>query len=138
VTGVWIIILVVVAFAAYQVGKTAARLPPVLPRHGGRQFSAQVHGIFHKNSDGSSRQNIIAACRVNEEVFLYPEPDNPVDHDAIRICRHSGEQLGYLQAGTGLADDMRKGKQFKASIEEIYDFQGRPGKRGAAVRIEQI
>lgn len=136
--GVWILVLVVVAFAAYLVGKTAARLPPVPPRHGGRQFSAQVHGIFHKNSDGSSRQDVIASCRVNEELFLYPEPDNPVDHDAIRICRHNGEQLGYLQAGTGLAEGIRAGKKFKASIEELYDIRERPGMRGAAVRIEQI
>lgn len=137
-TGVWIIVLVIVAFSAYQVGKTAARLPPVPPRHGGWQFSAQVHGIFHKNSNRSSRQDIIAACRVNEEVFLYPQPDNPADHDAIRICRHNGERLGHLQAGTILAEDMRRGKNFKASIEEIYELQDRPGKNGVAVRIEQI
>jgi hypothetical protein len=128
----------VVAFAAYLVGKARGRLPPIPPRRGGRQFSAQVHGIFHKNTDGSSRQDIIAACHLHEEVFLYPEPDNPVDHDAIRICRHNGEQLGYLKAGTGLADDLRAGKRFKASIEELYDIRDKPGTRGVAVRIEQI
>lgn len=71
-TGVWIFFVVAVAIAAYQIGRAVGEAPPGPPRRGGRQFSAQIHGIFHKNFDGSGREEIIAVSRVNEKVFLYP------------------------------------------------------------------
>jgi HIRAN domain-containing protein len=66
----------------------------------------KVVGVSHKNSDGSYRKKVIRRCRVQEELQLVPEPDNPFDSTAVAVCRANGEQLGYLNQR--LAADMHR------------------------------
>jgi hypothetical protein len=61
----------------------------------------EVHGEAQLNSDGTSRQDIIARCREGEYIELVAEPDNPADPEAVKVCRKNGEQIGYLPRGSG-------------------------------------
>ena len=63
-----------------------------------RYFHAKVVGVTHSNPDGTSRQRIIAGCYPCEVLRLQPEPENPVDKNAIAVLRASGKQIGYLDA----------------------------------------
>ncbi len=103
----------------------------------GRQFFAQVHGINHKNGDGSSRQKIIADCREGEELDLIPEPTNRYDPEAVTICRKNGEQLGYWQAGR-MARDLAAGWTYRVTIDEIYAFRENRKKHGVRLRVEVL
>jgi len=106
-----------------------------------RSFKAQVHGITHRNSDGSSRQKIISDCYEGEVLQLIPEPDNRHDDYAIKVCRKNGEQLGYWQGGDSrMVEDLNNGKKFHVTIDEIYDFEedeGKPKPRlGVRLRVD--
>jgi hypothetical protein len=63
-----------------------------------RAFHTKVAGITHQNDDGSERQRIASQCRPGEPLVLIPDPDNPHDENAIRVCRAYGEQLGFLNS----------------------------------------
>jgi hypothetical protein len=65
---------------------------------GPHHFHTKVVGVTFRNSDGTDRQELIARCRVSEPVQLIADPDNPVDADAVAVCRANGEQLGHLRA----------------------------------------
>jgi hypothetical protein len=103
---------------------------------GRRVFTTQVHGIYHDNADGSSRQEIISRCHVGEEVLLVPEPDNPNDPEAVKICRKNGEQIGYWRGYSDLAYRLRIGWTFHVTIDEIYAFEDRPKDHGVRLRVE--
>ena len=80
----------------------------------GSSFFTKIAGVTHRNKGGKSRQRLIAQCRVGEELVLEREPDNPVDQDAIRVLRVTGEQLGYIPAhvaASGLAKDLDRGER---------------------------
>jgi hypothetical protein len=98
-------------------------------------FFKQVHGIFHKNSDGSRRQTVIARCRVGEPIDLKPEPNNAYDSDAIMVCRKSGEQLGYLPTGHHMATDGILHEDYIVIIAEIYPIEDKPRSKGCRLRI---
>jgi hypothetical protein len=106
-------------------------------RSAGRQFFSQVHGINHKNGDGSSRQKIIANCSEGEELDLVPEPTNRYDSGAVMICRKNGEQLGYWQAGR-MARDLAAGWTYRVTIDEIYMFREDRKKHGVRLRVEVL
>ena len=108
------------------------------PSEGNRVFFQQVHGIFHKNVDGSSRQEIIRRCWVGEEVVLVPETANRFDPYAIKVCRSDGGQIGYLPAGNHIAADLDRGWTFRATIEEIYPFEENVRRHGVLLRIEVL
>lgn len=55
-------------------------------------FYAKVAGVAYDN-----RQAAIAKLGALETLHLVPEPDNPHDPNAIKVCRLSGEQIGYLK-----------------------------------------
>ncbi len=103
-----------------------------------RIFFAQVHGIDHKNSDGSPRQAIIANCHVGEELVLVPEPSNRYDADAVRICRKSGDQLGYWVADGRMANNLAIGWTYRVTIDEIYSFKENHKKHGVRLRVEVL
>jgi len=106
-------------------------------RGAGRQFFAQIHGINHKNADGSSRQKMITNCREGEELNLIPEPTNRYDPQAVMICRKNGEQLGYWQAGR-MARDLAAGWTYRVTIDEIYAFRENRKKHGVRLRVEVL
>jgi HIRAN domain len=63
-----------------------------------RELRTKVVGVSYDNDDdSSSRQTIIATCRIGERVELIREPDIPYDGNAIKVCRANGEQLGHLK-----------------------------------------
>ncbi len=92
-------------------------------------FFARVVGGRDRNADGSARQAIIRRCRVGELLTLVPERDHPSDVDAIRVQRHNGEQLGYLEpafAGEVVAR-RAKGATFHAANAGIsHPYWGAP------------
>jgi len=95
-------------------------------------FCTRVAGVTYENRDGSSRQEAIQNCRCYEQVYLEPEPDNPVDPNAIRVVRGNGEQIGYLRADLAgeVANDLQQGWVFVAFVaavltpDDVYDTFG--------------
>jgi hypothetical protein len=63
-----------------------------------RAFLLPVAGESFANADGTSRQDILGRCAGGEFLRLDPEPDNPHDRNAVKICRLNGEQIGYVPA----------------------------------------
>ncbi len=61
-----------------------------------KQFHTKVRGVTFTDVDGTSRQSIIAKCVIGERLLLVREPDNPHDHQAVKVCRETGELIGYL------------------------------------------
>jgi hypothetical protein len=61
-----------------------------------RLFYTKVVDITRRNPDGSSRQEIISRCSVDERLTLQREPDDPQDIFAVKVCRTNGDQLGFL------------------------------------------
>jgi hypothetical protein len=96
----------------------------------------QVHGLYHRNRDGSSRQQIIRSCRAGDVLNLVPEPDNPHDPCAIKVCRESGAQLGYLDEvnATRITGDLSLGWTYRVTVDEIFAAD-RQGYCGCRIRI---
>ena len=103
-----------------------------------RVFFTQVHGILHANADGTRRQQIIRHCEPGEELVLLPEPTNPYDASAVKICRKNGQQLGYWQADGRMAHDLAIGWSYRVTIDEIYPFRDEPKKQGVKLRVEVL
>ena len=101
-----------------------------------RHFMLQVHGIYHRNSDGSNRQQIIRKCHTEEVLRFMPEPDNPYDPYAIKICRENGDQLGYLDAGNAMriTGELSIGWTFRVTVDEVFAADRR-GAFGCRIRI---
>jgi hypothetical protein len=96
----------------------------------------QVHGIYHRNGDGSSRQEIIRRCRAGDVLRFVPEPDNPHDQYAIKVCRDNGDQLGYLDAGNAMrvTGELSIGWTYRVTVDEIFAADRR-GYYGCRIRI---
>lgn len=58
-------------------------------------IETKVAGVRFENLDGSDRQKILKCCKVNEQLVLVQEP-NIQFPEAVKVCRKSGEQLGWL------------------------------------------
>jgi hypothetical protein len=56
----------------------------------------RIAGLPYRNKDGTDRMNILAKCEQYEQVVVIPEPDHPYDAHALKICRQTGEQIGYV------------------------------------------
>jgi len=67
---------------------------------------------------------------------LVPEPDNPYDSDAIKVCRVNGEQLGYLDAAYAarITHDSAIGWTYQVTVDEIFAAD-RIGCFGCRLRI---
>ena len=61
-----------------------------------RHYTTYLAGVRHANSDGSSRDDLIAELKVNERLGLDSEEDNPHDSNAVKVLRTDGRQIGYL------------------------------------------
>jgi hypothetical protein len=102
------------------------------------EYSIQVHGIFHKNPDGTERQTIIRECREGEPVFFIPDLENPVDPSAVKVVRVSGEQIGYVEADKAerFKGLMSSGRIESGRIDEVYSFEDDPHRRGVRLCVE--
>lgn len=89
-----------------------------------------VAGGHHQNPDGTIRLEMLRQCRVGENLKLVREPENIHQGDlrAIKVCRESGGQLGYIPAhllgndkrlGYCIADEMDSGDLFRAVLATI-------------------
>ena len=57
----------------------------------GSRICTRVAGVTF---DG--RQAVISRMSIGEKILLKREPNNPYDHNAIRVERSNGQQIGYL------------------------------------------
>ncbi len=90
-------------------------------------FFTKIAGVTHRNRDRKSRQRLIAQCNVGEELCLEREPNNPIDPNAIKVLRVTGEQLGYIPAhvaASGLARDLDRGARPKCRIKNLTGGDG--------------
>jgi hypothetical protein len=101
-----------------------------------RAFYQQVHGIYFRNDDGSSRQDVIRQCGLGEELKLVPEPTNPRDPNAIKVCRLNGQQLGYLPSNFAVryVNDTAMGWTFRVTVEQLFPADRR-GAWGCKLRF---
>ena len=102
-----------------------------------KHYITKVAGVTHENKDGTSRQEIIADCYEGESLNLVPEPDNPIDENAIAVCRASGEQIGYLNKGLAfwVSDMLKDGWRYFPSIKAINDDGIDSHNRGVVLSI---
>jgi hypothetical protein len=95
-------------------------------------FYSHIVGTTHGN-----RQQLLAECSVGERLMLIRQPDNPVDPNAILVCRDDGRQLGYLP-GHLSPRLLRGGESLSDLVVEIRELTGgtptRPT-RGANLKI---
>ncbi len=86
-----------------------------------RSFHTKVVDVTHPNPDGTSRQQIIRRCRRGEALLLVREPDNLFDSNAVKVCRETGEQIGYLyrEVAEEVAPLLDAGKRVEAVISSL-------------------
>ena len=107
--------------------------------HPKRSFYTKVVGVTHGNPDGSSRQEIILNCQVGERLHLVREPENRHDPSAIKVCRESGEQLGYISADVAfrMADEIDGGEKYVASVSDLTGGSEDRHTRGVNIKIDK-
>lgn len=77
----------------------------------GRVITTKVVGVTFEG-----RQEVVARLQMGDRVWLEMEPTNPFDHNAIKVCRSNGEQIGYLS------------RQLAASVAPFFRAYGYPVK----------
>jgi hypothetical protein len=88
-----------------------------------RSFHTNIVGVTHSNPDGTGRQDLLARCKVSERVQFVPEPTNRHDRNAVKVCRMSGDQLGYLrrELAEEIKGDLDRGVIVKANATVFFD-----------------
>jgi hypothetical protein len=139
---VWVLAVVLViclalyllhfALIGYREAEAEATLPTTRVV---RSWYTKVVGVTKKNTDGTPRQEVIRNCSEGERLLLVREPQNPYDPNAIKVCRLSGDQIGYISSDIAerMADEMDTGKRFSARIEDMTG--GTRGKPSLGVNI---
>lgn len=87
-----------------------------------RHLHTKVVGTTFENEDGSDRQIAIRKCRPGDAVVLVPEPENPVDPNAVKVCKFEsakqlGQQLGHLNRD--LAAEVNRKREAGYRIEAL-------------------
>jgi hypothetical protein len=84
-------------------------------------FYAEVAGVAYDD-----RQAAIAKLSALETLDLVPEPDNPHDPNAIKVCRRTGEQIGCLKRNRArqLVEKLQLGHRCFAFVKRVSG--GRP------------
>ena len=57
----------------------------------GRVMTTKVVGVSFEG-----RQEVLACLKMGDRIWLEMEPNNRYDHNAIKVSRSNGEQIGYL------------------------------------------
>jgi hypothetical protein len=101
-------------------------------KHSDLHFPSRMDRSYGLNEDGSDRQNLIAKCEKNQELYLNREPKNDHDSNSIRVCNESGQLLGYLERRTAaeLAPQMDSGRHWAAIVQSI-----KPSPSGKRVKL---
>lgn len=103
-----------------------------------REIRTKLVGVTFDNPDGTNRQEIIRReVRKGMKLVAVPEPDNPVDPNAITVCVRyrfgRSSQVGYLSAS--LARDLAG---MPLAIEVLEVTGGKSGKvYGVNVRVTE-
>lgn len=63
-----------------------------------RQHTLPISGIDYPNRRGPTRREELSRCLPGDSLELQPEPDNPADPRAVKICSSRGVQVGYIPA----------------------------------------
>jgi hypothetical protein len=101
------------------------------------QFYSKIAGVTRKNSDGTSRQALLAKCEEGEVLRLVREPDNPHDSNAVKVLTVAGEQLGYITATAAetVAREMDRGHQVRALITDLTGGTADEPTRGCNIEL---
>lgn len=102
-------------------GKNAVKASDLSVR---RDFHTKVVGVTFGNDDGSSRQKIIAGCKIGQGVVFRPMND-PQHPESIGVFTKNGKQLGYLHAE--LAQEIREKYSKNPMQAEIENITGGDG-----------
>ena len=103
-------------------------------------FECKVVGVSLHNADGSDRQELIRAhCESGTRLILRPEPDNPVDGNAIRVCvldEAAELQIGYLKSSLAaiITDGIQSNVYPYATVSEVIG--GTRGKPSVGVLLQ--
>lgn len=86
-------------------------------------MNIRVAGLSHLNSDGTSRQDVLCLCKVEDEVIFVRDSINPYDYNAIKVCRPNGQQIGFVpkELAREMASKLDRGVEFSSTIKEITD-----------------
>lgn len=103
-------------------------------------YIIRVAGVSYQNDDGSSRQKILAHCKVPEMLQLVRQPNHRHDTNAIQVRRENGEMLGFIPRDEArlMASELDKGRRYVAVLTTLDGGYGRKPKRGAGVLIVKI
>lgn len=96
----------------------------------------KIVGVTQKNDDGADRQKILKKCKKGELVTLIRDPKNAYDKNAIKICRESGGQLGWIDAGLAINLSLAIDLERYSMKGEIANLTGGGGKtRGCNLKM---
>lgn len=98
-------------------------------------YPTKVTGVTYKNDDGSSRQTILGKCSNGETVDLIREPNNPHDRNAVKVCRKSGEQLGYVARDSAEMVQRAIVEEHKQPKSRILEIRKKEGKYSCVIEI---
>jgi HIRAN domain len=112
-----------------------------------RSIHTKIRGVTKENDDGVSRQWIIRQfCDSGDALYLEREPNNPVDHNAIKVRRNVytdvadkpklAEQMGYVSRE--LAEDLapRMDNEGHVLMAKILDLTGNENWDAIGVNIQ--
>jgi hypothetical protein len=103
----------------------------------GRPMEIAVHGEAQRNSDGTSRQDIIARLKEGEYVSLIREPENQYDRNAVRVDSTLGT-IGYIPASqcAAIGALLKASSPRKCYIDKIAGSDDRFSNLGVWLKIE--
>lgn len=80
-----------------------------------------VAGVRYDNDDGTSRQKIIKKLKVGEDLILERDTSNKFDDSAVKVCRVSEEQFGFLEMDIAVEINARlkEGSRVDAQVISI-------------------
>lgn len=84
-------------------------------------INTKIAGVTFPNEDGTNRQDLIKQLKIEEELILEKEDNNPYDSNALRILNKNKQMIGYIKKT--LAQDIRTGMKngwvYKAKVSMI-------------------
>ncbi|HET9177450.1 MAG TPA: HIRAN domain-containing protein [Terriglobia bacterium] len=103
-------------------------------------YIVRVAGVSHQNDDGTSRQEILARCKVPELLELRRQPNHRHDKNAVQVLRQNGEMLGFIPRDEAaiMAPELDKGRRYVALLTALDGGSGQKRFRGAGVLIVKI
>ena len=80
-----------------------------------------IVGESFENSDGTSRQQVLAKCNPGDAVLLERQPDNKHGSNAIFVKTHPGHGVGYIGNVDAkiLAPIIDSGRTYRAQVHEL-------------------